>query len=450
MSYHEEDNGYNPYKHESYHDFYVSIHQNNRNFDKQDYLAYLTENYDWIKDLPKEYYDRLLNNPHWSTYSGYRGSGWDNTFHPTKVDNKRNELLGNVNQYISDVYNDWQKYVQNSALTQKGQDILAGINPAFQDYSGAGGPVDTGDNTNPVELADTSAEELLGVVQIGLSAISAAMTNGISLSATMASNALTKANTESVNRDVQLKKMNIMSSAFKFIRDNSDIFMTDSRDADGHLIAKYSFDNIPSSGDSEIDSYIKSIASDYSISTAADTFANKAIIDNKESLDGLLKTDATMTAIGGSEESDLRDFYRLFGEANKSFMMASMISQKYNAMLSGANAQSDLDYLNTIGSLSGGKSYGALAAESDYYQIQMQKQINEFTAKARNSLFQITNYVFDKAAEGKRWAQALSLGLGGATLFTPTFNFSQRQQLNPQTGTIETIGGLDASINSNM
>lgn len=450
MSYHEDSSGYNPYKHESYHDFYVSIHQNDRSHDKNDYLTYLEENYEWIKDLPKEYYERLLNNPHWSTYAGYRGSGWDNTFHPTKVDNKRNELLGNVNQYIADVYSDWQKYNQNSALTQKGQDILAGINPAFQDYSGAGGPVDSQDNTSPIDLSDTSAEEALGVIQVGLSAISAAMTNGISLAATMASNSLTKANTESVNRDVQLKKMNIMSSAFKFLRDNSDIFMTDSRDAEGNITAKYNFRDIPSSGDTEIDTYIKSIAASYSASTAADTIANNAITENKQSLDSLLKTDATMVAIGGNDESDLKKFYQLFGESNKSFMMASMISQRYNAMLSGANAKSELDYQNTISSLSKGKSYGALAAESDYYQIQMQKQINEFTAKARTSLFQITNYVFDKAAEGKRWAQALSLGLGGATLFTPTFNFSQRQQINPQTGNIENLGGLDASINSNM
>lgn len=411
------------------------------------YEEYLRANYDWIDKIPYEYKNRLFNNPYWNTYINYSPSNWDVIFHGAKVENNRNSLRQQVDTYISDVYNDWQKYIQNSSGAQKEQDILAGINPVFQDYSGAGGPVESQDNTNPVDLSDTSGEESLAVIQTALTAISAAMTNGISLVANMANNALTKANTESVNRDVQLKKMNIMSSAFKFIRDNSDIFMTDSRDSEGHLIARYNFDNIPSSGDFEIDSYIKSIASDYAISTPADTQANKAIDENKKTLHGLLTTDATLTAIGGSDESDLRQFYALYGEANKSFMLASMISQKYNALLTGANAASDLDYLNQISNLSGGKSYGTLAAESDYYQIQMQKQINEFTAKARNSLFQITNYVFDKAAEGKRWAQALSLGLGGATLFTPTFNFNQRQQTNPVTGMAETLNGVNASIN---
>lgn len=137
----------------------------------------LYEKYPNFGQLPDNYKQRMLNNPHFQAWYSYSPSGWDSAFNPSKVQDTQNKLYGNVIEYWANIFQEYQTWYNSLPSTQYSQQFAAGVYPdsstvgnsSIQDNDNVVSPVST-------EIGGFSPQTALQAASTFASVYSAAIT----------------------------------------------------------------------------------------------------------------------------------------------------------------------------------------------------------------------------------------------------------------------------------
>lgn len=381
---------------------------------------------DW--DVMPDYYKNLIiNNPYIKIYQDIiltgRGAFESQRKYRSRVQAAYATMMDSINNIIGS-YNTWKNSLP---VTQKDHFEEAGIPASSMQFQGSAMP-------NPSETAPDAQEQMyyepddaayiLDSIKTGIGLVMSCWSGGLASAATVASINTAKSVTAGNTLDNSMKAISLATKADDYIR---KIYPTLSRE-DIQDIKDNKFSLPMPTGDDEADRYILDALYRYTGSYEQKTQSNTIKVNFQDSELAADTSDAVVTSVNGyRNKKGENDFFKQLGELirDTNLMEAKLF---YNRTRSdNKDALEDFAFLSAFDEDGG---FGTVAAGEVKSAAQKSTQENENLVKLREQLFNLTDSIYESAANGETWAELTMIALGIGTFIPQGTGLAVANMLN--------------------
>lgn len=367
------------------------------------------------EEMPDFYQNRIINNPYVKIYvdiiSAGKGAFESKKKYRTRLQAAYSTMMDSINNIIGS-YNTWKNSLP---ATQKEQFEDAGIPSSSMQFGASSAP-------NPSETAPEVQEQMyyepddaayiLDSIKAGIGAVMSCWSGGLSSVATVASVNNAKSVTAGNTLDNSIKSISLAAKADEYIR---KIYPTLSRE-DIQDIKENKFSLPMPTGDDEADRYILDALYRYTGSYEQKTQSNVIKTNYQDSDMAARASDATITSVNeyrgrNGENTFFKQLGNLIRDTN--LMEAKLFYNRSRA--DNKDAVEDFAFLSSFDEDGG---FGTVSADEVKAAAVKSTQENENLVKLREQLFELTDSVYESAANGETWAELTMIALGIGT-FVP-------------------------------
>lgn len=366
-------------------------------------------------EMPDFYQNRIINNPYLKIYLDIIATGpgvfESNKKYRSRVQAAYATMMDSINNIIGS-YNTWKNSLPT---TQKDQFEEAGIPSSSMQFQSSAAP-------NPSETAPDAQDQMyyepddaayiLDSIKAGIGAIMSCWSGGLASAATVASINTAKSVTAGNTLDNSMKAISLAAKADDYIR---KIYPTLSRE-DIQDIKDNKFALPMPTGDDEADRYILDALYRYTGSYEQKTQSNAIKVNYQDSELAANTSDATFTAVNEYRgKNGENTFFKQLGELirDTNLVEAKLFYNRTRA--DNKDAVEDFAFLSAFDEDGG---FGTVSADEVKAAAQKSTQENENLIKLREQLFQLTDNIYEAAANGETWAELTMIALGIGT-FVP-------------------------------
>lgn len=365
--------------------------------------------------LPEYYQNLIINNPYVKIYRDViiQGKGaWESKKkYRARVQAAYATMMDSINNIIGS-YNSWKNSLP---ITQKEQFEQAGIPASSMQFQGSS-------MSNPSETAPEAQDQmyyepddaayLLDSIKSGIGLVISCWSGGIASAATVASIDTAKSVTAGNTLDNSMKAISLAAKADDYIR---KIYPTLSRE-DIQDIRDNKFSLPMPTGDDEADRYILDALYRYTGSYEQKTQSNVIKTNFQDSELASNTSEATFAAVNeyrgkNGENTFFKQLGTLIRDTN--LMEAKLFYNRTRA--DNKDAAEDFAFLSAFDDDGG---FGTVSADEVKAAALKSTQENENLVKLREQLFNLTDNIYEAAANGETWAELTMIALGIGT-FVP-------------------------------
>lgn len=369
---------------------------------------------EYYNDLPDEYKQRIRNNPYYNQLKNLQQGFFEGT---AKFQNRLGDLRQQFEDYNRLVYDEWYKEQYESPANQKQLKEQAGIYDIIGSDGSASG-VGSGlpsELTNQGELTPNDFEQAFQSVQVGVSAVMSLYTGGLTGAMTFVSLKGAQIANEIASSDAAVRSMNVTQKALEVAKQIYGYNVNSDDISDGDkIIPSVKFDT----GNEIADKALTAAYGTVSSSIQGDTQAKQVIQENTNQSVSLANSQGQLSALDDIN-GGMSEYFKRCHQMYLSNEKLKVLMDKWNYLANAETAQNQYDYFQRYKQIFG-LSYGQFEADFDYESKKVQLDLNTCINQMRSGLYDLANWVFDNAQQGKVWAFGLASALGVATLQVPS------------------------------
>lgn len=368
---------------------------------------------EYYNDLPEEYKQRIRNNPYYNQLKNLKQGFFEGT---AKFQNRLGDLRQKFEDYNRLVYDEWYKEQYESPANQKQLKEQAGIYDIIGSDSAASG-VGSGlpsEPTNQGELTPDDFDQAIQGIQAGVQAALSIYSAGISGAMSFVTLKGAQIANQISETDAAIRTLNLQEKANDIAKYIHSLNTTaDDVEPGDKIVPSIKFNT-------------KNELANHALTTAYDTFntslvgqtqARSVVKENIESGISLADTQGHQAALD-EVKGGLSEYFKYCHSMYLANQKLKLLQDKWNYIANADTAQNQHDYFQRYKEKYG-ITFGQFEADFDYEAKKVQADLNTCINQMRSGLYDLANWVFENAQQGKLWAFGLASALGVASLQVP-------------------------------